>query len=89
MRRPLPSHHLTLITTISRPFQPFALQVLPRIDVPRICWFDSPLNWVVFGRAAATIAEVAWATQVRVEGGRGDAERDERDAEREAEREEM
>lgn len=40
--------------------------VLPRIDVLRICWFDSPLNWVVFGRLAATVAEVAWATQMGV-----------------------
>ena len=38
--------------------------VLPRIDVPRVCWFDTPLNWVLFGRASATIAEVAWATQM-------------------------
>lgn len=38
--------------------------VLPRIDVPRICWLDTPLNWVVFGRAAATVAEVSWALQM-------------------------
>ena len=38
--------------------------ILPRVDVPRRCWFDSPLNWIVFGRAAATIAEVAWASQM-------------------------
>jgi len=38
--------------------------VWPRIDVPRICWFDSPLNWVFFGRSAATIAEISWAMQM-------------------------
>jgi len=38
--------------------------VLPRVDVPRTCWFDTPLNWVLFGRLAATLAEVAWATQM-------------------------
>lgn len=38
--------------------------IAPRIDVPRTCWFDSPLNWIVFGRSAATVAEIAWATQM-------------------------
>ena len=38
--------------------------VFPRIDVPRVCWFDSPLNWIIFGRSAATIAEVVWAAQM-------------------------
>jgi len=38
--------------------------VLPRIDVPRICWFDTPLNWVLFGRLAATVAEIGWVTQM-------------------------
>lgn len=38
--------------------------ILPRIDVPRICWFDTPANWIVFGRAAATVAELAWAMQM-------------------------
>ena len=36
--------------------------ILPRIDVPRICWYDIFLNWIIFGRLAATIAEVSWAT---------------------------
>ena len=40
--------------------------VLPRIDVPRICFFDTPLNWVIFGRSAATVAEVAWSVQMGV-----------------------
>lgn len=40
--------------------------VLPRIDVPRICWLDTPLNWIVFGRLSATVAELAWALQISV-----------------------
>lgn len=38
--------------------------VLPRIDVERVCWLDTPLNWIIFGRLAATFAEVAWAMQM-------------------------
>ncbi len=37
--------------------------ILPRVDVPRLCIFNTPLNWVVFGRACATVAEVAWVAQ--------------------------
>jgi len=33
--------------------------IFPRIDVSRVCWFDSPINYIVYGRAAATVAEVA------------------------------
>ena len=40
--------------------------VLPRIDVPRTCFFDTPLNWVLFGRSAATVAEVAWSVQMGI-----------------------
>lgn len=38
--------------------------ILPRVDVPRMCFFNTPLNWVVFGRTAATVAEVCWALQM-------------------------
>ena len=38
--------------------------VLPRIDVTRVCWFDSFLNWTFFGRIAACFAEIGWATQM-------------------------
>jgi len=38
--------------------------LLPRIDVTRTCWYSSPLNWVLFGRLAAHVAEVCWATQM-------------------------
>ena len=38
--------------------------ILPRIDVTRTCWFDTPLNWVLFGRICATVAEVCWAYQM-------------------------
>jgi hypothetical protein len=38
--------------------------VLPRIDVPRVCFFDTFLNWTLFGRMAATVAEVCWAIQM-------------------------
>jgi hypothetical protein len=40
--------------------------ILPRVDVPRLCWFDTPLNWVLFGRASATVAELAWAFQMTI-----------------------
>ena len=33
--------------------------ILPRVDVPRLCWLDTPLNWVLFGRAAATVLVLA------------------------------
>ena len=38
--------------------------IWPRVDVPRRCWFDTPLNWVFFGRLAATAAELVWAAQI-------------------------
>jgi hypothetical protein len=37
--------------------------VLPRIDVPRICFFDTPASWPLLGRIAATFAELAWTFQ--------------------------
>lgn len=40
--------------------------ILPRIDVPEICWFNTPLNYIIYGRAAATIAELGWAFQIAV-----------------------
>lgn len=40
--------------------------VFPRIDVPRICWFQTPLNYIVYGRIAATVAEICWATQISI-----------------------
>lgn len=38
--------------------------IMPRIDVSRVCWFDTPLNWPIVGRSAACIAELAWAAQM-------------------------
>jgi len=38
--------------------------IWPRIDVERTCFWNTPLNWVVFGRAAATIAELCWISQI-------------------------
>jgi len=38
--------------------------IWPRIDVERICFWDTPLNWVIFGRAAATVAELCWIAQI-------------------------
>lgn len=38
--------------------------ILPRVDVTRLCFFDTPLNWIIFGRTAATIAELCWALQM-------------------------
>ena len=40
--------------------------VFPRIDVPRICWFQTPLNYILYGRIAATVAEICWATQISI-----------------------
>src|SRR5262245_49373872 len=36
--------------------------VLPRVDVERMCLWDSPLSSVFLGRAVATIAEICFAT---------------------------
>lgn len=38
--------------------------ILPRVDVVRQCWFDSPANWIIFGRFFACWAEIGWATQM-------------------------
>lgn len=38
--------------------------VLPRVDVPRLCFIPGPLSWTIWGRVAATIAELAWAFQM-------------------------
>eukprot|EP01084_Bolivina_argentea_P272568 464121_1 len=38
--------------------------VMPRIDVTRVCWFDTPANWILFGRITACIAEICWALQM-------------------------
>jgi hypothetical protein len=38
--------------------------VLPRIDLERYCLFDSQLSSIFWGRAAATIAEIAFAGQI-------------------------
>jgi len=38
--------------------------ILPRIDVTRVCWFDTFLNWTIFGRIGACFAEIGWATQM-------------------------
>ena len=38
----------------------------PRIDVPRICWFDSPFSYIVYGRISASIAEICWAFQISI-----------------------
>lgn len=38
--------------------------ILPRIDVTRVCFFDSPANWIIFGRFFACWAEIGWATQM-------------------------
>jgi hypothetical protein len=38
--------------------------ILPRLDVSRQCWFDSPANWTIFGRFFACWAEIGWATQM-------------------------
>ena len=35
----------------------------PRIDVPKICWFPTPINWIFYGRCAACCAEIAWTYQ--------------------------
>jgi len=40
--------------------------LLPRVDVPRVCWWDSAANAVLYGRAAATAAELLWAVQLAV-----------------------
>ena len=40
--------------------------VFPRIDVPRICWFQTPLNYILYGRIVATVAEICWATQISI-----------------------
>lgn len=32
--------------------------ILPRIDVPRTCWFNTFANWIIFGRTGACIAEI-------------------------------
>lgn len=37
--------------------------LFPRIDVPRTCFFDTPVNAVIYGRLLATVAEVAWVYQ--------------------------
>lgn len=37
---------------------------LPRIDLERYCLFDTPLSSIFLGRLTATIAEVAFATQI-------------------------
>tara|TARA_B100000795_G_scaffold177268_1_gene133987 strand:- start:1180 stop:2061 length:882 start_codon:yes stop_codon:yes gene_type:complete len=37
--------------------------ILPRVDVPKLCWFNTPLNWIFFGRLAACFAELAWTYQ--------------------------
>lgn len=63
---PLPQRERTLVRAGALVFTLVCgyRSVLPRIDVPRVCWFNVPLNWIVFGRAAATIAEVMWAMQM-------------------------
>jgi cytochrome bd-type quinol oxidase subunit 2 len=38
--------------------------ILPRIDVDRICFFDTFLSYVFLGRSVATIAELAYVRQV-------------------------
>jgi hypothetical protein len=38
--------------------------VLPRIDVSRVCWLNTPLNTPLIGRSAAMLAELAWAWQM-------------------------
>jgi len=38
--------------------------LFPRIDVERTCVWDSRLSYIFFGRAAATVAEVAFGLQV-------------------------
>ena len=40
--------------------------VMPRIDVPRICWYNTPLNYILWGRLSATIAEICWAFQISI-----------------------
>ena len=35
--------------------------ILPRVDVPRMCWFDTPLNWIVFGRTGSCVCACACA----------------------------
>ncbi len=40
--------------------------IFPRVDVPRLCFFDNPLSWVIFGRVAAMLAEVGWAIQMGI-----------------------
>jgi hypothetical protein len=37
--------------------------LLPRIDVPRICFWDTPASWVLFGRLGSTAAELTWTYQ--------------------------
>ena len=37
--------------------------ILPRVDVPKLCWFNTPLNWIFYGRLAACFAELAWTYQ--------------------------
>ena len=30
--------------------------ILPRVDVTRLCFFDTPLNWIIFGRTGTCVA---------------------------------
>merc|ERR1712118_278525 len=42
----------------------FFRAVWPRIDVERICFFDSPISVTLVGRSLATVAELCFAWQI-------------------------
>lgn len=40
--------------------------VLPMVDVPRICLYDSPVSYIAVGRTVATLAELCFAAQFAI-----------------------